>query len=185
MGVGVPVVFVIVCVIASSPGAVAMDRPVSKARAQARYVPTLRNHRGRRARHVCHSRESYYFDDHGKRHLIGDYCTRGFASLSLRSGELLSLRTARAAKRVDLMPLDSLGDLESRATVWAAVGCGIAECGRAGCHAPPPGTGTWRCRSLTQRPAATGGPTSACSPNPVESAEEARLSSVRTSESRI
>lgn len=69
---------------------------------------------------MCHSRESYYFDEHGKRHLIGDYCTGGLAPLSLRSGELLSLRTARAAKRVDLMPLDSLGDFES--------GDGVGSC---------------------------------------------------------
>lgn len=107
-----PAFLVGLAALAATPGAAAMSSaPPSKAEAQARYGPTLRNREGVKARHVCPVR-SYYFDDRGHRQTTESPCTRQFAPLRVRSGELLSLRTARAATRVDLTPLDELGDFE-------------------------------------------------------------------------
>lgn len=77
----------------------------SKAEAEARYQPTLRNHQGVKAPHVCEQR-GYYVDDQGTRHPTGGNCTDESAPLHVRVGELLSVRTARAATKVVITSLD-------------------------------------------------------------------------------
>lgn len=93
-------------VVAGMATAAAAMSPVAPSRAerQAHYLPTLRDHDGVKDRHVCEQR-GYYFDDDDTRHPTGGSCTYQDDPLQVRSGELLSLRTARAATRVVITPL--------------------------------------------------------------------------------
>jgi len=140
-------------VAAMATAAAAMSpAPMSRAEAQARYGPTLRNREGVKAPHICPLR-SYYFDEQGHRHVTGGPCTLQFAPLRVRISELLSLRTARAATRVVLTPLDELGDFEPGSEQRA---CRLRYRGVWSCRMPVTNAGDGSLRISIAYPSARG-----------------------------